>query len=122
MGKKILVVDDDLGIIEALKVALENEELYDITTTTKGEDVRELINKKRPDLILLDVLLSGVDGRDICKELKRGDGTKKIPIIMISAHPTAERSARECGADEFIPKPFDIDTLLDTVKKLAFKN
>jgi len=70
-----------------------------------------------PDLILLDVLLSGKDGREIVKQLKSQEETKSIPIIMFSAHPSAEKTAREAGADDFVAKPFHIDFLLAVVAK-----
>ncbi len=63
-------------------------------------------------MILLDVLLSGKDGREIVKYLKSQDETRYIPVIMFSAHPSAEETARKAGADDFIAKPFDIDELL----------
>jgi DNA-binding response OmpR family regulator len=64
---------------------------------------------------LLDVLLSGKDGRTIARQLKSQEDTKHIPIIMFSAHPSAEQTAREAGADDFIAKPFEIDDLLEKI-------
>lgn len=117
MNKKtILVVDDEPGILEAVSIMLEDEG-YNVSTTANGEDVENLRNGSLPDLILLDVLLSGKDGREITRVLKSKPETKKIPIIMISAHPSAEKSIKECGADDFLPKPFDIDDLLARVEK-----
>ncbi|MCC6793074.1 MAG: response regulator, partial [Thermomicrobiales bacterium] len=71
-----------------------------------------------PDLIVLDVLLSGRDGRAICRTLKSREETRHVPIVMISAHPDAERSVREVGADAFVAKPFSVDHLLDTISSL----
>lgn len=70
-----------------------------------------------PSLLLLDIWMSGLDGRDICKELKSDDKTKKIPIIMISANKDTKQIALEAGADGFIAKPFEIDTLIETVER-----
>src|SRR5947209_19716753 len=114
--KKILVVDDEPDILEVLNVILE-EEGYLVLITDKGEHLEKLLNGGLPDLILLDMLLSGKDGREIVKQLKRQDETKHIPVIMFSAHPRAEQMAREAGADDFIDKPFDIDDLLSTVAR-----
>lgn len=108
---KILVVDDEPDILEFLQVILE-EEGYAVIPTDKGEYVEALRNGGLPDLILLDVLLSGKDGREIVKQLKSQEKTKHIPVIMFSAHPSAEKTAREAGADDFIAKPFEIDQLL----------
>jgi CheY-like chemotaxis protein len=70
-----------------------------------------------PDLLLLDIWMSGIDGRDICKELKQKENTKKIPIVLISASREIERSALEAGADDFLAKPFEIDDLLEKIEK-----
>jgi len=109
--KKILVVDDDTDILEFLQVILE-EEGYDVLTTSKGEYVEQLHNGGLPNLILLDIFLSGKDGRAIARVLKSQDETKHIPILMFSAHPDAEKTARAAGADDFLAKPFEIDELL----------
>jgi DNA-binding response OmpR family regulator len=112
--KKILVVDDEPDILEFLQVILQ-EEGYIAVTTTKGEYVEKLHDGGLPDLILLDVLLSGKDGREIVKRLKSQEETKHIPVIMFSAHPSAEETARTAGADDFVAKPFEIDILLSKV-------
>ena len=109
--KKILVVDDEPDILEFLQIILQ-EEGYTVMTTDKGEYVEKLHDGGLPDLILLDVLLSGKDGRDIVKHLKSQDETRHIPVIMFSAHPSAEETARACGAEDFVAKPFEIDVLL----------
>src|SRR5579872_3319315 len=121
MGKKILIVDDDLSILDALELTLESNG-FDVKTTDKGEEIYENIRKYKPDLILLDVLMSGTDGREICKEIK-SNSYKHIPVIMISAHPGAEQSSQEVGADEFLAKPFEVVDLLNKVnKQLSKKN
>jgi len=67
---------------------------------------------------VLDILLSGKDGRAICRKLKSQADTRHIPIVMISAHPDAEQSVTAVGADAFVAKPFAIDELLNTVAAL----
>lgn len=114
--KKILVVDDDPDILDFLQVILE-EEGYIVGTTNKGEYVEELHNGGLPTLILLDVFLSGKDGRHIVKHLKSQGETKHIPVIMFSAHPSAEETARAAGADDFLAKPFEVDELIVMIKK-----
>ena len=109
--KYILVVDDDPDILEFLQVILEDEG-YTVVTSEKGEYLEQLHNGELPDLILLDLLLSGKDGREIVKYLKGKPETIHIPVIMISAHPSAEREALQAGADDFLAKPFNIDVLL----------
>jgi DNA-binding response OmpR family regulator len=118
-AKYILVVDDDPDILDALRFMFEDEG-YRVQTTEKGDYAESLRdgNGGLPDLIILDILLSGKDGRIICRKLKSQDDTKHIPIVMVSAHPDAEHSVREVGADAFVAKPFSIDDLLNTVANL----
>lgn len=113
LGKNILVVDDDPDILDALQFTLEDAG-YAVVTSLKGDYAENLRdgNGGLPDLIILDVLLSGKDGRLICRKLKSQDETRHIPIIMISAHPGARESVKEVGADDFLAKPFDVDALL----------
>jgi DNA-binding response OmpR family regulator len=114
----ILVVDDDPGILDALRFLFEDEG-YRVQTSEKGDYAEALHdNGGLPDLIVLDILLSGKDGREICRKLKSQADTRHVPIIMISAHPDAERSTRDVGADAFVAKPFAIDHLLTVVEKL----
>jgi len=109
--KRLLVVDDELDILEFLQVILQ-EEGYKVVTSDKGGSIESLYNGGLPDLILIDVLLSGRDGREMVKSLKSQQETKQIPIIMFSAHPSAEETVQQAGADDFLEKPFDIDVLL----------
>jgi DNA-binding response OmpR family regulator len=115
--KKILIVDDEPDILEFLAVILEDEG-YSVAKTDKGYTLEKLPQEALPDLILLDMLLSGKDGRVIVKRLKSQEQTRHIPVIMFSAHPSAEQTAREAGADDFIAKPFDIDDLLNRVARI----
>src|SRR6516165_4336848 len=103
--KKILVVDDDPDILDAVQIVLEFAG-YEVKTTEKGEYAENLrdTNGGFPNLIILDVLLSGKDGRLICQKLKSQHDTKHIPIIMISAHPNATQSVAAVGADDFLAK------------------
>jgi DNA-binding response OmpR family regulator len=110
-----LVADDDTAIVDALQMMLEMEG-YDVETTINGETVAKAALAK-PDVILLDIWMSGQDGREIAKHLKGQDATKNIPIIMISANRDTEQIARESGANDFLAKPFDITHLINLVEK-----
>src|SRR6185369_793835 len=114
--KKILIADDDMGILEMLQMMLEDEG-YAVETTFNGKKTVEEVKNHLPDVILLDIWMSGVDGRTICKKLKSQPATKHIPIIMCSANKDTETIAKESGADDFISKPFEIDTLLTMIKR-----
>ena len=112
----ILVVDDKLDTLLLVRELLTSRG-YQVFTASDAEEAMTAIREYKPDLILLDVLLSGKDGREIVKQLKSQEETKSIPIIMFSAHPSAEKTAREAGADDFVAKPFHIDHLLAVVAK-----
>lgn len=114
--KKVLVIDDDPGIQEALKAVLEFGN-YDVLIASNEADAFKIAQKDIPDLILLDLLLSGKDGREIAKNLKAHTKTRKIPVIMLSAHPDAVKVVKEEGIDDFIAKPFEINDLLAKIKK-----
>lgn len=118
---KILVVDDDESILDAISLILE-EVGYTVKTSFKGEKTYAMVESFHPDLILLDVLMSGKDGRHICRNLKQNDLTKLIPVIMISAHPSAQQGALECGAEDFLAKPFEVEELLSKVTSHLKKN
>lgn len=113
--KKIVIAADDLSILDSLSMMLEDAG-YDVKTTVNGAIVQDM-KGEFPDLLLLDIWMSGMDGREICKHLKSQKLTKHIPIIMISANKDAERIAKEAGADDFIAKPFQMDDLLAIVAK-----
>lgn len=113
---RILVIDDNEGILEGFEEILKSAG-YQVDTSLDGEILLQLRHASNglPSLIILDVLLSGKDGRDICKELKKYPKTRHIPVIMVSAHPHVEASIHACGADAFLKKPFEMEELLEKV-------
>lgn len=113
---KILVVDDDTDILSVMEMLLTMKG-FKVEVTSKGDNIFGKVDSFKPDLILLDVLLSGHDGRTICRQLKSNDETRHIPVIMFSAHPGAAASIAEYGANDFISKPFDVNNLIQKVKK-----
>lgn len=119
---RILVVDDDTDILSVMEILLTMKG-FEVEVTAKGENTFPKITTFQPDLILLDVLISGHDGRAICKQLKSDDATKHIPVIMFSAHPGAAATIADYGADDFIAKPFDVNNLIQKVNtQLTFKD
>ena len=103
----IFIIEDEEDIQELLRYNLEREG-YAVTGFLTGEDGLQVIGEKRPDLILLDLMLPGLDGKEICRQLKRDESTADIPIIMLTAR--GEESdivaGLELGADDYITKPF----------------
>ncbi|MEP7229006.1 MAG: response regulator [Ginsengibacter sp.] len=119
---RILVVDDDTDILSVMEILLTMKG-FEVEVTARGENTLPKINTFRPDLILLDVLISGHDGRTICKQLKSNEATKHIPVIMFSAHPGAAATIADYGADDFIAKPFDVNNLIQKVNtQLSVRN
>lgn len=119
--KKILVVDDDTDILEALHLILESEG-YEVQTATSEKETLEELSDFKPDLVLLDVLLSGEDGRVICRKIKSNQALPKTCVVMMSAHLTAQESSLGMGADGFLAKPFDIHDLLGLAESLTAEN
>jgi DNA-binding response OmpR family regulator len=113
---RILVVDDDTDILSVMEILLTMKG-FEVEVTAKGENTIPKINSFKPDLILLDVLISGHDGRNICKQLKSDKATQHIPVIMFSAHPGAAATIADYGANDFIAKPFDVSHLLKKVNE-----
>src|SRR5262245_13817768 len=111
--KKILIADDDPGIQDIFSIIFERAG-FDIEIKKNGEDL--LKNKfALPDLFLIDKQLSGYDGLEVCRHLKKQEKTKHIPVIMISAAPNIGALSQEAGADAYIEKPFEISDLLKLV-------
>jgi DNA-binding response OmpR family regulator len=112
---KILVIDDEASILHAVQIFLQQEGYQVEATDRYNKMLDKVADKDLPDLIILDILLADEDGRAVAKKLKSDPRTKHIPIILISAHPTAIKTSKWSGADAFITKPFEVDTLLNSI-------
>ncbi|HEY3994012.1 MAG TPA: response regulator [Ktedonobacteraceae bacterium] len=119
MNKRVLLAEDDAGIVEAMKLMLEDEG-YKVETALSRADI-EKFSQNLPSVLVLDIWMSGEDGREICKYLKSQEMTKHLPVILFSATKDIQRIAQEVGADDFLPKPFDIDDLLKKVERFAVR-
>jgi len=113
--KKILLIDDDPDVITVLQL-LPKKKGYEVATAAREEEAYKQVASFDPDLIVLDVLLSGVDGRQVCKKIKNTPESKHIPIIMFSAHPGAQKNMEDFGADDFLPKPFESSKILERIE------
>ena len=114
--RKILIVDDDRDILEVMGIIMESEG-YEVDLMSSGQKIFDHISTFNPDLIILDVMLGTMDGREICKKIKNTEDTLHIPIIMISAsHNVADSVKKECKPDDFVAKPFDIVNLINKVE------
>ena len=113
--RRILVADDDAAIVDAVQMILEDSG-YAVSTATDGGVVPKVASEQ-PDLLLLDIWMSGASGQSICQELKTNESTRHIPIIMFSANRDLGAIAQEAGADDVLGKPFELTQLLDLVEK-----
>ncbi len=117
MREKILVVEDEKDIIKMLEYNLKKEG-FRVIDARDGEDALDMALREQPDIILLDLMLPGMDGLEVCKNLKRETRTASIPIIMVTAK--SQESDKivglELGADDYITKPFSPRELIARVK------
>lgn len=114
---KILVIDDEKDIVELLKYNLEKAG-YKVIFAYDGKSALDSVEKNKPDLIILDLMLPEIDGIEICKFLKQNEDTKDIPIIMLTAR-TSEMDkilGLDLGADDYITKPFSVREVVARVK------
>ena len=119
-NSKILVVDDDSGIGEMLKTLLEFSG-FKVTVTEKPDETEELIAAHDIDLVMLDMLISGVNGTDVCARLRKKPETENTPILMMSALHDAGKKCKNAGADDFIAKPFEMDELIAKINEVLEK-
>ncbi|MFY9262227.1 MAG: MtrAB system response regulator MtrA [Arcanobacterium sp.] len=120
MSMHILVVDDDPGISEMIAILLESEG-YDVSVCANGSSVLPLFHAERPDLVLLDVMLPGLDGVSVCRQLRE---ESDVPIIMMSAKTDSVDviAGLEAGADDYVTKPFENSVLLARIKVRLRRN
>ncbi len=104
----VLLVDDDKDICVMVETILKYAG-YQVQSCSLPDQLPQIMAVTAPRLLLMDMLLSGIDGRDVCRKLKSDASSSAIKIVMMSAHPDADKSCREAGADDFISKPFDMD-------------
>ncbi|MBU2646306.1 response regulator [bacterium] len=118
---KVLIVDDDAMNIDILKDDLE--EKYSVDSAESGEEALELIPEFLPDVILLDIMMSGIDGYEVCRRIRANPDYDDMKIILISgrAMDNERQKGFEVGADDYITKPFDVDNVemkIQYLKKL----
>ena len=111
--KRILVVDDDETVLQLMRDVLGLEG-YTVQICTNGTELQQLLQNP-PDLIFLDVFLKQEDGRELCRHLKQDEQTRRIPVILYSAHIRPQEALQESQADDFLAKPFHLHDLLTKV-------
>jgi len=116
----ILVLDDSRDLLNMIKTIFQLHN-YEVRTASTRSSLMAHIEIFKPDIILMDVLLDGVNGREICKELKENDDTKNIYIILLSGSHEQLRNYKECKADDIIEKPFEFEDVERKIKLLLNK-
>ena len=117
---QILVLDDDPDICTMIKMMLQYNN-YEAIDTESEAKARKILASADIDLIIMDMLLSGSDGTDVCRRLKSDPATANIPILMFSAHPNAKQVCLAAGANDFISKPFEMNEILVRISSLVKK-
>lgn len=118
MATKILVIEDDEAIREVIRFTLESNGYNDVLTAGDGESGLQIARRERPALVLLDLMLPKLDGLGVCRELKREEATRSIPVIMLTAK--SEESdivlGLEMGANDYVTKPFSNKVLIARIR------
>lgn len=117
--KRILVVDDEIYIVHILEFSLSMEG-FDVVTASDGEEALRKIEDEKPDLVVLDIMMPGMDGYEVCRRVRGANTTNYLPIILLSAkgRPVDREAGLEAGADDYIVKPFSPRRLLDRIRDI----
>lgn len=113
--RKVLIVDDDEELVELLSDVFERDTRFDIRTANNGFDAGMLVKEFRPDLVVLDVMLPDINGKEVCQRVRSDDTLEAVKIICISGMVEQDKIAdlKAAGANDFMHKPFAVDKLLD---------
>ncbi|MAZ72154.1 MAG: hypothetical protein CMC70_03310 [Flavobacteriaceae bacterium] len=114
--KHILIVEDSENILKLLELMLGFEG-WKVSSLTSLDTIIENVSQIKPQIILMDMLLSGANGCDACIAIKEDEQLKNIPVIIMSAHPEAHEEAKAAGANGFVAKPFEMNYLIEKIEK-----
>lgn len=109
-----MVADDDFDLLQLVKMQLQQAGFL-VQVSLNGKGIVKMALDDHPDVILLDITMDGISGGDICKKLKSNGQTSAIPVIMISANDNIEDVAQHCGANDFVRKPFNVQSIRDAI-------
>ena len=120
MTARVLVVDDIPANVKLLEAKL-GAEYFDVVTAGSGPEALRKVEEEKPDIILLDVMMPGMDGFEVCQRIKSNPATAHLPVIMVTAldHPSDRVRGLEAGADAFLTKPVDDIALVKRVRNLV---
>ena len=116
MGHRLLIVDDDAGVQKMLKILLEFERL-EVMIASDGLEALECVERARPDLILLDLMMPRMDGRAFIEELRRRGLRPSLPVIVLTADIHAKSLIERMGVEDWLVKPFHLSDLLGKIRR-----
>ena len=116
--KKILIVEDEESLLKLESILLTSRG-YEVVGVTDGPAALDAVMNRKPDLVLLDIMLPGMDGFEVCRQIKNNQFSRHIPVIMLTAKKSREDMARgeEVGADWYITKPFKSAMVIETIQR-----
>jgi DNA-binding response OmpR family regulator len=116
--KKILIVEDEESLLKLESILLTSRG-YEVKGVADGKAALSVLAEMKPDLVLLDIMLPEIDGFEVCRQIKSGETTKHIPVIMLTAKKSREDMARgeQVGADWYITKPFKSAMVIETIQR-----
>lgn len=117
-NKRVLVVDDDNDILDIMEEILTYEG-YKVSSLNQTDDIFFEISRNRPDIIIMDYILKGTNGGEICLQIKGNPFTSDIPVVLMSAYPRVLNTLGAYGCNTFIAKPFDLDDIINRIYQLT---
>jgi CheY-like chemotaxis protein len=121
MSKHVLIVEDNEELLSLYRDLLEPEG-YRLSFLAGSDNIIQNIADLQPDMVLMDFLLAGINGGELCSQIKKDPVTSHIPVIMVSGYPRLLNSLGHYGWDDFIAKPFEIDEFYRVIKKHSLQN
>jgi len=118
--RKVLLVDDDVELVELMTKVLEEDGRFEVRVATTGFDAGMMVKEYRPDLIVLDVMLPDINGKEVCQRVRADNSLEEVRILCISGMIEEDKiqDLKLSGADEFLHKPFEIEALIDRMCNL----
>ncbi len=112
--RRVLLVDDERAILKVISIKLRVSG-YEVVTAVNGQEALELIESAKPDIVLLDVIMPGIDGFEVLRKLRT---SSQLPVIVFSARTENSQKALALGANDFMPKPFDVDEMVRRIQNI----
>jgi len=115
-----VVVDDDEELVELIKDALESDGRFEVRVANNGFDAGMIVKEYRPDVIVLDVMLPDINGKEVCQRIRSDSTLDDVKIVCISGMVEADKvdELKKSGANDFLQKPFEVESLIDSICRM----